>query len=166
VYEQTKEKIMTQEPSQPQQAIVQHAPTPLSSSEERTWAMLANLSVLINLVTGLLGALAALIIYLIFRDRSRYVAYHAMQSFLFQLIFWGAPGLLIGVIWLVTGGLSMVLIGLLCIPFACVLSVLVLLMPLISLIYGVVAAIQTSQGRDFKYWLVGDWVRGTLTGES
>jgi uncharacterized Tic20 family protein len=54
----------------------------------------------------------------------------------------------------------------LCIPFACVLSVLVLLMPLISLIYGVVAAIQTSQGRDFKYWLVGDWVRGTLTGES
>jgi uncharacterized membrane protein len=127
--------------------------------------MLANLTVLINLVTGLLGALAALIIYLIFRDRSRYVAYHALQSFLFQLIFWGAPGLLIGIVWAVTGVLSMVLVGLLCIPFACVLSVLVVLMPVVSLVMGVVAAVQTSQGRDFKYWWVGDWVRGTLTGE-
>lgn len=156
---------MTEETSNRQQSIVPYVHPPLTPSEERTWAMLANLTVLINLATGLLGALAALIIYLIFRDRSRYVAYHALQSFLFQLIFWGAPGLLIGVIWAITGGLSLVLIGLLCIPFACVLTVLVLLMPVVSLIYGVVAAVETSQGRDFKYWLVGDWVRGTLTGE-
>jgi hypothetical protein len=24
--------------------------------------------------------------------------------------------------------------------------------------------VQCSQGQDFRYWLVGDWVRGTLTG--
>nr|HID12339.1 DUF4870 domain-containing protein [Anaerolineae bacterium] len=60
-------------------------------SEERTWAMLAHLSVLLNLVTGLLGLVGALVIYL--------------------------------------GG------------------------------------IQCSQGQDFRYWLVGDWVRGTLTGQ-
>jgi uncharacterized protein len=156
--------MTTETPNQPQ-PIVRYAPMPLSPSEERTWAMLANLTVLINLITGLLGALAALIIYLVFRDRSRYVAYHALQSFLFQLIFWGAPGLLIGIVWAMTGALSMVLVGLLCIPFACVLSVLVLLMPIISLVMGVVAGVETSQGRDFKYWWVGDWVRGTLTGE-
>jgi len=156
---------MTQEPTNPQQPIVQYVPVPLTPSEERTWAMLANLSVLLNLVTGFLGVLAALIIYLVFREKSRYVAYHAMQSFLFQLIFWGAPGLVLAVLWGLTGALSLVLIGLLCIPIACVLTPLILLMPVISLIYGVVAAIQTSQGRDFKYWLVGDWVRGTLTGE-
>ena len=156
--------MTTETPNQPQ-PVVRYAPPPLSPSEERTWAMLANLTVLINLITGLLGALAALVIYLIFRDRSRYVAYHALQSFLFQLIFWGAPGLLIGIVWAATGALSMVLIGLLCIPFACVFSLLILLMPVVSLVMGVVASVETSQGRDFKYWWVGDWVRGTLTGE-
>ena len=156
---------MIEETSNPPEPIVPYQPRPLTSNEERTWAMLANLSVLINLVTGLLGALAALIIYLVFRDRSRYVAYHALQSFIFQLIYWGAPGLLIAVIWALTGGLSLALIGLLCIPFACVLTVLAMLMPVVSIVYGVVAAVQTSQGRDFKYWLVGDWVRGTLTGD-
>jgi len=156
---------MTQETTNPQQPIAQYVHAPLTPSEERTWAMLANLSVLLNLVTGFLGALAALIIYLVFRDRSRYVAYHALQSFLFQLIFWGAPGLILALVWGLTGVLSMVLVGLLCIPVACVFTPLILLMPVVSLVYGVVAAIQTSQGRDFKYWLVGKWVRGTLTGE-
>jgi uncharacterized Tic20 family protein len=161
----TKENTMSKEPTEAQQPVVQYAPVPLTPSEERTWAMLANLSVLLNLVTGFLGAVAALIIYLVFREKSRYVAYHAMQSFLFQLIFWGAPGLILAVMWGLTGALSLVLVGLLCIPFACILTPVILLMPVISLVYGVVAAIQTSQGRDFKYWLVGDWVRGTLTGE-
>jgi hypothetical protein len=61
---------------------------PLSPSDERTWAMLAHLSVLANLITGVLGPIAALVIYLVFKDRSRYVAYQSMQSFLFQLIWW------------------------------------------------------------------------------
>ena len=33
----------------------------------------------------------------------------------------------------------------------------------VSLVYGVVGGIQASQGQDFRYWLVGDWVRGILT---
>jgi len=156
---------MTEAPINPQQPIVKYAPVPLTPSEERTWAMLAHLSVLLNLVTGVLGALPPLVIYPVFREKSRYVAYQALQSFLFQLIFWGAPGLILAVMWGLTGALSLVLVGLLCIPVACVLTPLILIMPVISLVYGVVAAIQTSQGRDFKYWLVGDWVRGTLTGE-
>jgi uncharacterized protein len=144
-------------------ATVVYQPAPLSPSEERNWSMLAHLSVLINLVTGLLGALAALIIYLVFRDRSRYVAYHAMQSFIAQLICWGGVGLIIAGIWAITGMLSLVLVGLLCIPFACVITPLVMLLPLFNLVGGVWGGIQTSQGRDFKYWLVGDWVRGILT---
>ena len=143
---------------------VVYQPVPLSPSEERSWAMLAHMSVLINLVTGLLGALAALIIYLVFRDRSRYVAYHALQSFIVQLICWGGVGLIIAGIWAITGMLSLVLIGLLCIPVACVLTPIILCLPFINLIAGVWGGIETSQGRDFKYWLVGDWVRGTLTG--
>jgi uncharacterized protein len=144
---------------------VVYQPAHLSPSEERNWAMLAHLSVLINLVTGLLGALAALIIYLVYRERSKYVAYHAMQSFIAQLICWGGVGLIIAGIWLVTGMLSLAIIGLLCIPFACCLTPLVMLLPMFNVVGGVWGAIQTSQGHDFKYWLVGDWTRGILTGE-
>lgn len=135
------------------------SPTPLSPSDERTWAMLAHLSVLANLVTGFLGPVAALIIYLAYKDRSRYVAYQAMQSFVFQLVWWVGGGALTGVAWAITSVLSVVLIGLICIPIAC----LITLIPLAALVYGVVGAIQCSQGQDFRYWLVGDWVRSTLT---
>ena len=131
---------------------------PLSPSDEHTWAMLAHLSVLANLVTGFLGPVAALIIYLVFKDRSRYVAYQSMQSFIFQLIWWVGGGVIVAIAWTVSGVLSAILIGLLCFPVACILSFI----PLGALVYGIIGAVQCSQGQDFKYWLVGDWVRDTL----
>jgi len=139
-------------PSQP--------PPPLTPSEERSWAMLAHLSILLNLVTGLLGLLGALIIYLVYQNRSRYVAYHALQSLIFQLIVWLGGGILTGIAWAITGVLSAILVGLLCIPVA----ILISLIPLGGIVYGTVGGIQCSQGQDFRYWLVGDWVRGTLVG--
>jgi uncharacterized Tic20 family protein len=126
--------------------------------------MLAHLSVLANLVTGFLGPVVALVIYLVYKDRSRYVAYQSLQSFVFQLIFWVGGGAMIGLIWAITGLLSAVLIGLLCIPFAIIATIALAAMPLAALIYGIIGAIQVSQGQDFRYWLVGDWVRDTLTG--
>jgi uncharacterized Tic20 family protein len=132
---------------------------PLSPSDERTWAMLAHLSVLLNLVSGFLGIIVALLIYLVYKNRSKYVAYHSMQAFLFQLIWWLGGGILTALVWVVTGVLSAVLIGLVLIPLACVIS----LIPLASLVYGVVGAVQCNNGQDFRYWLIGDWVRGELT---
>jgi uncharacterized Tic20 family protein len=44
---------------------------PLSPQDERTWSMLAHLSILVNLFSGFLGPIAALVIYLVFKDRSR-----------------------------------------------------------------------------------------------
>lgn len=135
-------------------------PMPLRPEEERQWAMIAHLSVLLNLLTGFLGPVVPLVIYMIYKDRSRYVAYHSLQGLIFQLIWWVGGGFLTGIAWAITGALSAVLIGLLCIPFACLFSA----MPLVALGYGVYGGIQASQGQDFKYWLIGDWVRGTLTG--
>ena len=137
------------------------SPESLSPSDERTWAMLAHLTVLANLVTGFLGTVAALVIYLVYKERSRYVAYHSMQAFIFQLVWWIGGGALTGIAWTFTGISSIALIGLLCIPLACLVS----LVPLGTIVYGIIGAIQCSQGQDFRYWLVGDWVRGTLTGE-
>lgn len=132
---------------------------PLSPSDERTWSMLAHLSVLANLVTGFFGPLAALVIYLVYKDRSRYVGYHALQSFIFQLIWWIGGGTLAGIAWAISGALVAVVgLGCLLMPFA----LLITLIPLAALIYGVIGAVQCSQGVDFRYWLVGDWVRGTL----
>ena len=59
--------------------------------------------------------------------------------------------------WAVVGALSAVLIGILLIPFAVVLTLVFLLMPLIALVYGVVGAVRSSNGEDFRYWTIGDW---------
>jgi uncharacterized protein len=135
-------------------------PAPLSPQEERTWAMLAHLSVLVNLFTVLLGPAASFIIYLVYKDRSRYVAYHAMQSTVFQLIAWIVGGIIATITWAIAGALTVILIGCLLYPVALLFS----LLPIVALIYGIVGAIQTNQGQDFRYWLVGDWVRSTLEG--
>lgn len=136
----------------------------ISQSEERTWSVLAHLTILLNLITGFAGPIAALIIYLVFKDRSRKIAYNALQSMIFQLIWWYGGGMLIGLMWLVVGVLSAILIGIILIPIALVMTFLLLLLPFAAIIYGIVAAVQVSQEEDFKYWLVGDWIRSTLTG--
>jgi len=133
---------------------------PLSQNEEHQWAMFAHLGVLVNLISGFLGPAVPLIIYMIYKERSRYVAYQSLQALIFQLIWWIGGGIITGIAWAVTGALSAVVIGILCIPFSCIISFI----PLFALSYGVYGGIQASQGQDFKYWLVGDWVRSTLTG--
>jgi hypothetical protein len=133
-------------------------------STEHNWAMIAHLSILLNLFTGFLGPILALIIYLVYKDRSRYIAYQSLQATIFQLIVWVGVGLVIGAMWLVTAALSIVLIGLLCIPFTLLGTIFLLFVPIASLVYGVIAAIKCSRGEDFRYWLVGDWVRGTYEG--
>ena len=144
--------------------VSQHLPHQLYestalTSDEHTWAMLAHLSVLLNLITGFLGIVAALVIYLVYKNRSKYVAYQAMQAFIFQLIWWFGGGILTGIAWAITGPLILVIIGLVLIPLACAIT----LMPIAALVYGVIGAVQCNNGQDFKYWLIGDWVRGELT---
>ena len=140
--------------------IPQNPLMPLTPEEERQWAMVAHLGVLVNLVSGILGPAVPLGIYMIYKDRSRYVAYQSLQALIFQVIWWVGGGILAGIAWAITGALSAVIVGLVCIPFACVISAI----PLAALGYGIYGGIQTNQGQDFKYWLVGDWVRSTLTG--
>lgn len=145
-------------PSEPSPST--RLPGAAPDAEERTWAMLAHLSVLLNLVTGFLGPVAAFIIYLTYKDRSRYVAYQSLQSLIMQLIVWVGGGLLTAIVWAITIPLTMVLVGLCLLPFAILVSAL----PLAALVYGVIGAIQCNNGEDFRYWLIGDWVRTTYVG--
>lgn len=137
---------------------VPYTAAPLSPSDERTWAMLVHLSVLLNLVTGFLGGITAIIIYFGYKDRSRLVAYHAMQSFIFQAITWLGAGMLAGVFIGIGSALAILIIPLLClIP-----GFFILLLIPISLIYGVIGGVKVNNGEDFRYWQVGDWVRDIL----
>ncbi len=134
---------------------------PLSPADERTWAMMAHLTVLLNLLSANIplgiGAIAALVIYLIYKDRSRYVAFQAMQAFLFQLIFGVGMGVIIGLMWAIVGALTVVFVGVLLIPFAIILSIVLGIFPIIVLpIYGIIGAVQASNGKDFRYWLISD----------
>ena len=134
---------------------------PVLESEARTWAMLAHLSVLLNLFSGFLGGVAAIVIYFIYKDRSRFVAYHAMQSFIFQSITWIGAGV-IGGIFIAIGSTF----GFLIIPLLCLIpGILILLLAPASAIYGLIGGVQVNNGEDFRYWQVGDWVRDILEPE-
>jgi uncharacterized Tic20 family protein len=128
------------------------------SAEERQWAMLAHLSVLLNLVTALGGPIAAFLIYLFYRERSRYVASQALQALIFQLFAWVVAGVIAVALWAVSLPLTAVIIGFCLMPVACVAS----LIPLGALAYGVVGGVACSRGEDFRYWLIGDWVAHTF----
>ncbi len=141
----------TTTPSDPVSAV--------SPNDERTWAVVAHLSIFLNLITGFLGLLPPLILYYTYRDRSRYIAYQSLQALIFQLVFWVGGGLVAGAFWVLTGITSLALVGLCCIPVAVLLS----LVPVGAYVYAVLAAIDTSKGVDFKYWMVGDWTRSTYT---
>ncbi|MCS7252146.1 MAG: DUF4870 domain-containing protein [Anaerolineae bacterium] len=128
------------------------------SAEERQWAMLAHLSVLLNLVTGLGGPIAAFLIYLFYRERSHHVAFHALQSLVFQLFAWVAGIVIAGITWAFALTLTALMVGICIYPFACLLS----LIPLGALVYGIIGAIACSRGEDFRYWLIGDWVAASF----
>jgi uncharacterized protein len=79
---------------------------------EYAMSVLAHLSTFLNLFTGFLGPVAALGIWLVYRDRSRMVASHALRSAWYQV----AWLVVIVVGWTVTAALMVVLVGFLLVP--------------------------------------------------
>ncbi|CAN5534837.1 MAG: DUF4870 domain-containing protein [Actinomycetota bacterium] len=117
----------------------------MSGRDERMWSGLAHLSVFLNLFTGFLGPVAAFVIWLVYRDRSETIAFHALQSTWYQI-----PWLVIlWVGWTLTWLLTAVLIGFLMMPVMLVITAI----PFIHSAYG---AYRISEGDDFRYPLVAD----------
>ena len=123
--------------------------TTMSPKDENAWSALAHLSVLLNLFTGFLGPVAALVIWLVYRDRSPRVTFHALQSLWYQ----AAWIVILAVGWTVTGLLTIILVGFLLFPVMIVLS----FVPFVHMAY---AAYKVSQGVDYRYPLVADLVDG------
>jgi len=119
----------------------------MSPQDERTWSVLAHLSVLAGLV-GLMP-FGALIIWLLYKDRSRRVGFHALQALWYQI----AWLVILVVGWFVTFVLSFVLIGLLLIP-------VMLIASLVPFIHGCYAAYKVNQGVDYRYPFIADKIDG------
>lgn len=110
--------------------------TGISPATERTWAMLAHLSIFLNLITGFLGPVAAGVIWLVYRDRSRTVATHALRSAVYQVVWLTA--LFIG--WSITAALMQILIGFLLIP-------VMLLVSVVPFVFALMAAYEAYSGK-------------------
>lgn len=163
--------------------------TPEITSEERTWAAIAHLSSVLTLsvsfFTAGIGAIPLvfipLVIYISFRDKSRFVAYHAAQAVALQTV--GTVGYLAGlivgtvvlalvatVVTAIGAILTIILIGLVVLAVAAVLWVIVGLFPviwyaLVPLGLGVlsmIAGVETLNGRNYQYPYLGSWVADWL----
>ncbi len=123
------------------------------SNEEMTMAALAHASVLLGFASGgLAGVAGAFLLWLVYREKSRYVAFQAMQSLVFQLAWAGAA--IAAAVAMVLSMLSICLI-----PVGLVLLLAVIILPFAGLFYGLYAAYETYYGADFLYWKVGPFVR-------
>ena len=107
--------------------------------------MLAHLAGIAGYFGGILQYVAPLVIYIIYKDKSKFVAFHALQSLFFQLAV------------LVVLSATLVIGVLTCIGW-------LLIFPLaaLALVYCIVAAIKAYGGDWFQYWLVGGWARKTV----
>ncbi len=123
--------------------------TTMSPKDENTWSVLAHLSVFLNLLTGFLGPVAALVIWLMYKDRSPRVSFHALQSAVYQV----AWVVILAVGWTVAGLLTIILVGFLLFPVMILLTVV----PFAHMAY---AAYKVNQGIDYRYPWVADLVSG------
>jgi uncharacterized Tic20 family protein len=118
----------------------------MSAQDEQTWSVIAHLSVLAGLV-GLVP-FGALIVWLIYKDRSPRVRFHAAQAFWYQL----AWIVIFTVYVLITVVLSIVTLG----TATIVLVPLAFLLALAPLTHGCYAAYKVGQGVDYRYPYIAD----------
>ena len=119
----------------------------MSAQDERTWSVIAHASVLLALV-GLMP-FGALLVWLLYKDRSRKVRFHALQALWYQI----AWIVILVAYTLVSLILSLVIIGIF-------MFFLLPILALIPLIHGCYAAYQVSQGVDYRYPYIADRIEG------
>ena len=119
----------------------------MSAQDERTWSIIAHLSVLAALV-GLMP-FGALLVWLIYKDRSQKVRFHALQALWYQI----AWIVILAAYTLVSLVLSLVIIGIF-------MFFLLPILALVPLVHGCYAAYQVSQGVEYRYPYIADRIEG------
>ena len=119
----------------------------MSPQDERTWSILAHLSVLLALVS--LMPFGALLIWLIYKDSSDRVRFHALQALWYQI----AWVVIIAAYAFISFVLTLLIIGF----FMFFLLPVLLVVPII---HGCYAAYQVSQGIDYRYPYIAEKIEG------
>jgi uncharacterized Tic20 family protein len=119
----------------------------MSAQDERTWSIIAHLSVLAALV-GLMP-FGALLVWLLYKDRSQKVRFHALQALWYQIA-WVVILIAYTFLSLV---LSLVIIGIF-------MFFLLPILALVPLVHGCYAAYQVSQGVEYRYPYIADRIEG------
>lgn len=123
----------------------------LSPQDERTWSILSHVSVLAWPLTGFLPV-APLVLWLVYRDRSPRVGFHALQSLWYQVawLVLGTVGGFLGTVFtLLTLGVGLIVV----VPLAAVLG-------LIPFAHQLYAAYRVGQDEDYRYPIIADRIDG------
>lgn len=120
--------------------------TSLPPADERTIAALSHASAIIAALftAGTLAFLGPFLVWLFYKDRSKFVRTAAAQSFNFNLAVWIAGSAL---------GLMAIIFTILfvTIPLAIGLAALIGVLFVASFIFHIIAAVETSKGRQYTY---------------
>ncbi|HSJ55202.1 MAG TPA: DUF4870 domain-containing protein [Anaerolineae bacterium] len=140
-----------------------------TTQDERTLAALAHGSILLGLFTsGIGGIVTALVIWVVNRQKSAYVAHHALQAMVYQV----AAFLLTMLAWCCWGLLWMLMIMVPVManpgvydttpPAGVWVGMAFMVIPLgiwaLTILYALWGAVRCLGGRDFKYAIIGNWV--------
>lgn len=98
------------------------------TADERTWALIAHLASLVSIV-------GTLVVWLIKKDESKYVAHHAREALNFQITMFGAFIVAI-ILAVVTCGIG---------------SVLLPILGLVDLVFSVIGAMKANEGLLWTY---------------
>ena len=143
---------------------------PETTQQERNWAALAHFSAIITLLfsigSGGLGAIPfafiPLGIYLAFKDRSKFVAFHAAQAVALQVagsvgyfVFILAGVLSVSLVWIVSAVLVVILVGILLLILVAPLvtaavALTIVAAPFVLGVFSIVGGIEAYHGREYR----------------
>jgi uncharacterized Tic20 family protein len=109
------------------------ASSPALTQEDRNWAMVAHLSGFLVYVTGFGQLIVPLVLWQVYKDRSRFVSREALEALNFQITVFLAG--------LVAWALCFVLVGFLLLPLIAIADVTLMIL----------AAVRVSAGEPFRY---------------
>jgi uncharacterized Tic20 family protein len=139
------------------------------TQDEKNLAALAHGSILLGFFTsGMGGILAALVIWLVQKEKSAYVAAQALQALVYQAVTF----LVTMLAWCCWGMLYMALIFMPLLsnpsafdsapPAGLFVGLSLMIVPFgvwgLTILYGLYGAIRCLGGHDFKYALIGNWL--------
>ena len=114
--------------------------------QERTWAMVAHLGVMVGTVVPLGNIIAPLVIWQVHKRKSAFVVKHAVESLMFQV------GIFVAMIALTV--LTMVTMG-----AAIIIAVpAIIALVVASLVYMIVATVRANEGKIWEYPITTRWV--------